>query len=155
LSVMFFDRAVDTYDEPHEFLCGDCVRCLNGCPTGAFPSPGVVDSRRCLAYQSIENRGPVPEPLRRGFVARIFGCDICQDVCPWNRFSRPHNEPRFEPHTNLEGMTRQDWQEITEEVFETVFKRSAVKRTKLAGLRRNIAFVDNSYTAPVTSGSQQ
>ena len=92
LSVMFVDREVDAYDEPHDERCGDCTLCLRGCPTQAFPSPGVVDARRCLAYHSIENHGDVPEPLRRAFRGRVFGCDVCQDVCPFNRGPLPEGD---------------------------------------------------------------
>jgi epoxyqueuosine reductase len=136
LSVMFLDRAVDTYDQPHEFLCGDCVRCLNGCPTGAFPSPGVVDSRRCLSYQSIENKGPVPEPLRRGFVARVFGCDICQDVCPFNRDDIPIGDRRFEPRA-LASFTPVQMAALGEEEFRTLSAGMAVVRAQYDGFRRN------------------
>jgi len=136
LSVMFFDRPVDVYDQPHEFLCGDCVRCLNGCPTGAFSSPGVVDSRRCLAYQSIENRGDVPEPLRRGFVARVFGCDICQDVCPFNGDDIPVGDRRFEPRA-LAAYTAAQMAALGEEEFRTLAAGMALARAQYDGLRRN------------------
>jgi len=136
LSVMFFDRPVDAYDKPHEFLCGDCVRCLSGCPTGAFSSPGVVDSRRCLAYQSIENRGPVPEPLRRGFVARVFGCDICQDVCPWNRDDIPVGDRRFEPRA-LASYTPAQMAALNEEDYRTLAAGMALVRAQYDGFRRN------------------
>ena len=136
LSVMFFDRAVDVYDKPHEFLCGDCVRCLNGCPTGAFVSPGVVDARLCLSYQSIENRGVVPERLRRGFVGRIFGCDICQDVCPWNRDDIPVGDRRFEPRS-LSSLTAMEIADLSEESFKTLSAGMAVARAQYNGLRRN------------------
>lgn len=136
LSVMFFDRSVDVYDKPHEFLCGDCVRCLNGCPTGAFASPGVVDARLCLSYQSIENRGDVPEPLRKGFVGRIFGCDICQDVCPWNRDDIPVGDRRFEPRA-LSALTPMETADLSEEAFKTLSAGMAVARAQYNGLRRN------------------
>jgi epoxyqueuosine reductase len=136
LSVMFLDRAVDAYDEPHEFLCGDCVRCLNGCPTGAFASPGVVDSRRCLSYQSIENKGSVPEPLRRGFVGRVFGCDICQDVCPWNSDAIPVGDRRFEPRP-LAALSPAELADLSEADFKTLSAGMAVARAQYDGLRRN------------------
>ncbi|MDX2024043.1 MAG: tRNA epoxyqueuosine(34) reductase QueG [Deltaproteobacteria bacterium] len=136
LSVMYFDRAVDVYDKPHEFLCGDCVRCLNGCPTGAFPSPGVVDARLCLSYQSIENRGEVPERLRRGFVGRIFGCDICQDVCPWNRDDIPVGDRRFEPRP-LSSLSPAQIAALGEEEFKALSAGMAVARAQYHGLRRN------------------
>src|SRR5262249_41246817 len=85
LSVMFVDRTVDEYDSPHPNLCGDCDLCLRGCPTAALPEPGVVDARRCLSYQTIENRGPVPEPLRPKLAGHLFGCDVCEEVCPLDR----------------------------------------------------------------------
>jgi epoxyqueuosine reductase len=97
LSVMFVDRAVDAYDSPHGRRCGDCALCLDACPTGAFAAPGVVDARRCIAYQSIENRGAVPEQMRAGFAGRIFGCDVCQEVCPWNHRQVPEGDARFAP----------------------------------------------------------
>lgn len=136
LSVMFLDRTVDAYDKPHEFLCGDCVRCLNGCPTGAFASPGVVDARRCLSYQSIENKGPVPEPLRRGFVGRVFGCDICQDVCPWNGDDIPVGDRRFEPRP-LAALSPAELADLSEADFKTLSAGMALARAQYDGLRRN------------------
>jgi len=142
-------------DGPMKDYCGTCTACMDACPTDAIPEPTVVDGSKCISYFTIELKEEIPASVKGKFEDWIFGCDICQDVCPWNRFSRPHSEPRFEPHTQLGEMTRQDWQEITEEVFETVFKRSAVKRAKLSGLRRNIAFVDDKHPDAVTSGSPQ
>jgi len=136
LSVMFIDRLVDAYDQPHEFLCGDCVRCLKGCPTDAFVSPGVVDSRRCLSYQSIENRGTIPEPLRKGFVGRIFGCDICQDVCPWNNEAIPVGDRRFEPRA-LSSMTPPELAALDEVQWRSLAAGMAVARAQYDGLRRN------------------
>jgi epoxyqueuosine reductase len=130
-------------DGPMKDYCGTCTACMDACPTDAIPEPTVVDGSKCISYFTIELKEEIPAAVKGKFEDWIFGCDICQDVCPWNRFSRPHQEPRFEPHPDLAGMNRQDWQEITETVFETVFKRSAVKRTKLAGLRRNISFVSD------------
>ncbi len=136
LSVMFLDRAVDVYDKPHEPLCGDCVRCLKGCPTGAFPKPGVVDARLCLSYQSIENKGEVPENLRRGFVGRVFGCDICQDVCPWNAPEIPVGDRRFEPRP-LSALSPVELAELSEADFQTLSAGMAVARAQYDGLRRN------------------
>lgn len=136
LSVMFLDRTVDVYDHPHEFLCGDCVRCLKGCPTDAFVSPGVVDSRRCLSYQSIENRGTIPEPMRKGFVGRVFGCDICQDVCPWNNEEIAVGDRRFEPRA-LASMTPAELASLGEAEWKTLSAGMAVARAQYDGMRRN------------------
>jgi epoxyqueuosine reductase len=136
LSVMFLDRAVDVYDQPHEQLCGECERCLKGCPTGAFPSPGVVDARLCLSYQSIENKGPVPEKLRRGFVGRVFGCDICQDVCPWNAPEIPVGDRRFEPRP-LSALLPVQMAALSETEWKALSAGMAVARAQYDGLRRN------------------
>jgi len=136
LSVMFLDRAVDVYDQPHENLCGACERCLKGCPTGAFPSPGVVDARLCLSYQSIENKGTVPEKLRRGFVGRVFGCDICQDVCPWNAPGIPVGDRRFEPRA-LSALSPVEMAALTEPEFKALSAGMAVARAQYDGFRRN------------------
>jgi len=117
LTVMFLDRAVDVYDRPHDNLCGDCTRCLGACPTQAFPKPGVVDARRCIAYQSIENRDVVPVPLRKGFAGRMFGCDVCQDVCPFNHDDIPVGDRRFEPRA-LGLMSPLEIVALTEEQFK-------------------------------------
>jgi epoxyqueuosine reductase len=136
LSVMFIDRAVDAYDAPHASLCGECTRCLSACPTDAFPSPGVVDARRCLSYQSIENRGVVPLPLRRGFAGRVFGCDTCQDVCPWNRRDIPVGDRRFEPRA-LAALTPTQMAVLTEDEFRRLSAGMAVARAQYHGFRRN------------------
>lgn len=128
-------------DGPIKDYCGTCTACMDACPTDAIPQPYVVDGSKCISYFTIELKEEIPTEVKGKFENWIFGCDICQDVCPWNRFSKPHHEKKFEPHPDLEKMTAADWQEITEEVFEKLFKKSAVKRTKLAGLKRNIQFV--------------
>ncbi len=128
-------------DGPIKDYCGDCTACMDACPTDAISEPYVVDASRCISYFTIELKEEIPAAVNGKFESWIFGCDICQDVCPWNRFSKPHSEPRFQPYQDLDKMTTNDWKEITEEVFNRVFKNSAVKRTKFQGLKRNITFV--------------
>jgi epoxyqueuosine reductase len=130
------------YDDPIRDHCGTCRRCIDACPTGAISPEGYfVDASKCISYLTIELRDEIPPEFKGQTDQWMFGCDVCQDVCPWNRFSKRHEEPAFEPHPDLTGMTRRDWQEITEEVFSKLFKKSAVKRVKYAGLLRNIRFV--------------
>jgi epoxyqueuosine reductase len=130
-----------TYDFPIKDYCGTCTACMDACPTEAIPEPYVVDGSKCISYFTIELKEDIPAAVKGKFDNWIFGCDICQDVCPWNRFSQPHNESKFLPHPDLEKMATRDWKEITDDVFQKLFKRSAVKRTKLDGLKRNIRFV--------------
>lgn len=120
--------------------CGTCTKCIDACPTEAIVKPGVVNGSQCISYFTIELKEQIPQEVKGKFDNWIFGCDICQDVCPWNRFSKPHNEPLFEPHPDLKDMAKKDWEEITAETFNRVFKKSALKRTKLTGLLRNINF---------------
>jgi len=136
------------YDGPVKDYCGTCTACMDACPTEAIPEPYVVDGSRCISYFTIELKEEIPDDVKGKFQDWIFGCDICQDVCPWNRFSKPAHEQRFEPHASLTEMTHHDWQEITEEVFKKIFGKSAVKRTKLEGLRRNIRFVKDKNDKP-------
>lgn len=131
------------YDGPVKDYCGTCTACMDACPTDAIPQPYVVDGSKCISYLTIELKDEIPVEQEGKFENWIFGCDICQEVCPWNRFSKPHQEKRFLPHPDLEKMSTSDWKEITEEVFQKLFKKSAVKRTKLSGLKRNIEFVTN------------
>ncbi len=129
------------YDKPMNSYCGTCTRCIDACPTQAITNEYVVDARKCISYLTIEFKGKLPEELKDSFQNRIFGCDICQDVCPYNSKPLFHNEERFFPHTDLLEMTKRDWHEITEDVFQKLFKKSAVKRTKFSGLKRNIDFI--------------
>ena len=131
------------HDQPVTDHCGDCTACLDACPTQAIVAPYVVDGSKCISYFTIELKNEIPVSVKGQFDDWIFGCDVCQDVCPWNRFSKPHREPLFNPHPELLSMTKKDWEEITEEVFKKVFKKSAVKRTKYSGLRRNIGFLSS------------
>ena len=132
------------YDSPVTDHCGSCTACLDACPTKAIVQPYVVDGSKCISYFTIELKDNIPAGFKGKFDNWMFGCDICQDVCPWNRFSKPHREPLFDPHPDLLEMTLKDWEEITEDVFRKVFKNSAVKRTKFSGLKRNINFLKTS-----------
>lgn len=136
------------YDSPTKDYCGTCTACIDACPTDAIPEPYVVDGSKCISYFTIELKEAIPQEVKGKFENWIFGCDICQDVCPWNRFSKPHTEPRFQPHADLNGVSKKEWTEITEEVFQTLFKKSAVKRTKFEGLKRNIEFALTDDSKP-------
>ena len=129
------------YDHAVTDHCGTCTACLDACPTQAIIEPYVVDGSKCISYYTIELKNELPMDVKGSFDDWAFGCDICQDVCPWNRFSKAHQEERLNPHEELLDMKPEDWNEITEEVFRKVFKKSAVKRTKFAGLTRNIDFL--------------
>jgi epoxyqueuosine reductase len=133
------------YDEPFGGnYCGDCSRCIDACPAQAITAPGVIDSRNCISYLTIENKGDISGSFKGKFENWIFGCDICQDVCPWNRFSLIHSEPEFIPEEELVNMNIEDWQHLDELKFHRLFKHSAIKRTKFSGLKRNIDFVLNT-----------
>ena len=132
-------------DGPVTDHCGTCTACLDACPTQAIVQPYVVDGSRCISYFTIELKNQIPESFKGQWDDWIFGCDICQDVCPWNRFARPHAEPRFEAREELLEMSRGDWEELTGEVFSRVFPKSAVKRAKFSGLRRNIDFLKDGH----------
>ena len=136
-------------DAPTADHCGICARCIEACPTGAIIQSGVVDGSKCISYFTIELRGAIPEPVHQHLSPWVFGCDVCQEVCPWNRHATPHNEPQFAPHPELLGMKRRDWEEMTEEVFHDVFKGTAVKRTGYEGLMRN---VQAAFKSPGTDG---
>jgi len=130
------------YDKPFAVnYCGNCSKCMDACPTQAISAPGVVDANRCISYLTIENKGEIPESLRGKWDRWIFGCDVCQDVCPWNRFSVGHAEPAFMPVIELASMQTGDWLKLDKERFTSLFKHSAVKRCKFEGLKRNIDFV--------------
>lgn len=132
------------YDSPVTDHCGSCTACIDACPTNAIVSDKVVDGSKCISYFTIELKNEIPTSEKGKFEDWMFGCDICQDVCPWNRFSKSHKEPLFNPHPELLSMTKKDWEEITEDVFQKIFKDSAVKRTKFSGLKRNINFLKDS-----------
>ena len=129
------------YDTAVTDHCGSCTKCIDACPTEAIVAPYVVDGSKCISYFTIELKENIPQEMKGKFDDWAFGCDVCQDVCPWNRFSKPHSEPLFNPSPELLSMTKKDWEEITEDTFRAVFKNSAVKRTKYDGLKRNINFL--------------
>ena len=131
------------YDTPVTDHCGTCTACIDACPTEAIVEPYVVDGSKCISYFTIELKNESPGGFQGKFDEWMFGCDVCQDVCPWNRFSKPHREPLFDPHPELLSFTKKDWEEITEDIFKKVFQKSAVKRAKLSGLKRNIDFIKN------------
>jgi epoxyqueuosine reductase len=131
-------------DGPVKDYCGTCTRCIDACPTNAIVQPYVVDGSKCISYFTIELKNELlPADMKDKFANHMFGCDICQTVCPWNRFSKPHSENAFEPHPDLLGMSKKDWTELTEDVFQKLFRHSAVKRTKFEGLKRNIRFLNS------------
>ena len=140
IAELFVDLELD-YDTPTTDHCGTCTACIDACPTQAIVKPYVVDGSKCISYFTIELKENIPSEFKGKLHDWIFGCDVCQDVCPWNRFSKPHNEPLFNPHPEVLSMTKKDWEEITEETFNKVFKNSPVKRTKFSGLLRNILFL--------------
>ena len=128
-------------DAPTLDHCGTCTRCIDACPTQAIVQPYVVDGSKCISYLTIELKESIPNEFKGKMDDWMFGCDVCQDVCPWNKFSLTHVEERFHPNAQLLSMNKKDWQELTNEVFSKVFKKSAVKRTKFEGLKRNIEFL--------------
>jgi len=124
-------------EEPAGLLCGKCTRCLDACPTAAFPRPGVVDARRCISYQTIENKGMIPRELRPGIGTRVYGCDVCLEVCPWNRFAQAGRSVLLVARRELADLGLAELLALTPERFAAVFRRTAVKRLKLTGLLRN------------------
>lgn len=121
--------------------CGTCTRCIDACPTQAIVQPYVVDGSKCISYLTIELKENIPTSFQSQMDDWMFGCDVCQDVCPWNRFSKTHQEPLFQSQHSILEWDRKQWEEITEETFKKVFSKSAVKRTKYNGLKRNIQFL--------------
>jgi len=139
LAEMIIDIELD-YDGPIKDYCGTCTKCIDACPTQAIVEPYVVDGSRCISYLTIELKENIPSEFKGKMDNWTFGCDVCQDVCPWNSFSKTHNEPLFSNSTLLD-LSENEWHEMTEETFKVVFKNSAVKRTKYSGLRRNLDFL--------------
>ena len=140
IAELIIDLELD-YDLATTDHCGTCTACIDACPTEAIVAPYVVDGSKCISYFTIELKENIPLEMKGKLNDWAFGCDICQDVCPWNKFSKAHNEPLFNANQEILNFSRQDWQEITEETFKKVFANSAVKRTKFRGFKRNIDFL--------------
>ncbi|PIE50601.1 MAG: tRNA epoxyqueuosine(34) reductase QueG [Flavobacteriales bacterium] len=129
------------YDGATTDHCGQCTKCIDACPTDAIVADKIVDGSKCISYATIELKDEIPHYFKDKMQDWMFGCDICQDVCPWNRFSKPHHQPRFLPNEKLKSYRKKEWKEITQELFSEIFRKSPVKRTKFAGLQRNIHFL--------------
>lgn len=143
---LILDLELDT-DVPIKDYCGTCTKCIDECPTNAIVEPYVVDGSKCISYLTIELKDElIPSEFKGKMEDWIFGCDVCQDVCPWNKFSKPHKETWFDPHVDLLSFTKKDWEDLNKETFSKVFKKSAVKRTKYEGLKRNIKFINTKNT---------
>jgi epoxyqueuosine reductase len=134
------------YDQPIDDYCGTCTRCIDACPTDAISNSGyILDASKCISYLTIELKNEIPAAFQNSMENWMFGCDICQAVCPWNRFSEPHEEMQFNPKPELLKKNKKEWEEITEEIFNELFHGSAVKRTKFSGLKRNIEFLKKNH----------
>ena len=141
LAELIIDLELDYDNSTTTNHCGTCTKCIDACPTEAILPNNIVDGSKCISYVTIELKDSIPNQFKNQMENWVFGCDICQDVCPWNRFSKPHQEPLFSPKEELLKMNKRDWEEMTEETFKKVFQKSAVKRTKFSGLQRNINFL--------------
>lgn len=140
IAELVIDLKLD-YDTVTTDHCGTCTACIDACPTQAIVAPYIVDGSKCISYFTIELKENIPSEMKGKFDDWAFGCDVCQDVCPWNKFSKPHNEPLFDPNPAILSMSKKEWTEITEETFNFIFKNSPLKRSKYNGLKRNIDFL--------------
>lgn len=145
LAELIIDLELDEYDGPIKDYCGKCTRCIDACPTQAIVDNKIIDANKCISYLTIELKDAIPIEFSNKMGNWMFGCDICQDVCPWNRFAKPNSEPQFSPSDELLNKSKREWLEITHDVFTKLFKNSAVKRTGFAGLKRNLAFLKNDF----------
>lgn len=138
------------YDDPYaKDYCGTCTKCIDSCPTDAIMPDKVIDGSRCISYFTIElKEAMIPGEMKGKFENWLFGCDVCQDVCPWNRFSRPTSEINFTPLPAILNFTSNDWEEMTEETFKLIFKNSAIKRSKFEGIKRNLHFIEQLSKHP-------
>lgn len=140
ISELIIDLELE-YDTAIKDYCGTCTKCIDACPTEAIVAPYIVDGSKCISYLTIELKDEIPNSFKNKLDDWVFGCDVCQDVCPWNRFSTPHHDHNFENKTGMLNLSTNEWHEITEETFKIIFKNSAVKRTKYKGLKRNLNFL--------------
>ncbi len=134
-------------DLPVTDHCGSCRKCIDACPTDAIIEDRVIDGSKCISYATIELKNEIPDTFKGKMADWMFGCDICQDVCPWNRFSKPHHQEKFNPNPLLKNLKKSDWQEMTQDLFSEIFRKSPVKRTKFSGLKRNISFLLNDQNS--------
>ena len=143
LGELLIDMDLEYEEEKHQDFCGGCSKCIRACPTGAITEPYVVNGSKCISYFTIELKGEIPDEMRGKFQNRVFGCDICQDVCPWNRMAKAHAVPEFDPNPDLLSLSKEEWQLLDAHQFGDIFKKSAVKRTKFKGLKRNLNFLNS------------
>jgi epoxyqueuosine reductase len=144
LGELLIDMELEYEEGKYQDFCGGCNKCIRSCPTGAITEPYVVNGSKCISYFTIELKGEIPEEVKGKFENRAFGCDICQDVCPWNRMAIAHSVPEFEPNPDLLSLSKVGWEQMDAHKFGEIFKKSAVKRTKFKGLKRNLDFIRNS-----------
>lgn len=140
IAELIIDLDLET-DGPTTDHCGTCTKCIDACPTKAIESPYIVNGSKCISYLTIELRDDIPSEFANKLDDWMFGCDVCQDICPWNRFAKPHSEPRFIPNNELMHLEKREWRELTKDTFNEIFKKSAIKRAKFDGLLRNIQFL--------------
>lgn len=146
IATLITDLELDTDDPFVKDYCGTCTRCIDTCPTEAILPGKVIDGSKCISYFTIELKDMLmPGEMKGKFENRLFGCDACQDVCPWNRFSKPHSENKFTPIPEILDFSKNDWEEITEETFKIIFKDSPLKRAKFAGIKRNLKFISSEF----------
>ncbi len=138
------------YDAPMKDYCGTCTRCIDACPTDAIYEPYKIDGSKCISYYTIELKDELPDEMAGKFENWAFGCDICQQVCPWNKFAEEHEEPALDPIQEILDMTKEDWEEITKETFDKVFRHSPLRRAKYEGIKRNMHFLKQSPPASST-----
>jgi epoxyqueuosine reductase len=142
IATLIVDLALEIDDPYTKDFCGTCTKCIDACPTEAILPNKKINGSKCISYYTIELKDALlPNQLKESFNNWMFGCDICQDICPWNRFSKPHQEPSFEPIPAILNLTTSQWEELSEESFKTIFKESPLKRTKYSGIKRNLKLI--------------